>query len=370
VRVRHRFPTVVLPLLLFVLTSAVLSCAAPVETGPRTWIDWPPDGYQIAPGTTLSVMCHAYADQGVAELHLAVNGQPYTMAQPAVPGKQFVESRLEWKATDPGDYRLTVTSFETTGQASTPAHVTVTVVGEVPGLILTPPMVTTVVTQTLESPTVAPPTVSPLPTGTPRPPTATPPPSTATPPPPPPTIVSFEASRTQVLAGECVRLTWRVEGYATAIYFDGEGVTSPDSRDRCPMATRDFELRAEGPAGVDTATVQVNVTQPPSPTPDTQGPPAPSLVSPTGGTELPCDDVTLDWNPVSDASGIETYYVKVEREITPGNWQSAGGWTATGTQVTISLGCGISYRWAVRAEDGAGNAGPWSTWGQFGVTFG
>ncbi|NIN69109.1 MAG: hypothetical protein GTO63_31365 [Anaerolineae bacterium] len=364
-KVRHRFPKVVLPLVLLALIIGALSCATPVETGPRAWIDWPLDGYEVEPGSTVSVICHAFAQEGVAEVHLAVDRNPYRIGQPAQLGEQFVDVSIDWLATEPGVYLLSVTAFDTTGAASTPADVTVRVLGEVPTPLLTPTELATPVPP-IETP--PPPTASsPSPTGTALPPTASPPPATATPPPPPPTIVSFEASRTQVMAGECVRFTWRVEGYPTAIYFDGEGVTSPDSRDRCPTAAGDFELRAEGPTGVDTATVHVNVTQPPSPTPDTQGPSAPSLVSPTGGTELPCDDVTLDWNPVSDPSGIDIYYVKVEREITPGNWQTAGGSTATGTEVTRSLGCGISYRWSVRAEDGVGNVGPWSSWGQFGV---
>ena len=377
-RVRHRFSTTVLLLALLGLAAAVISCTS-AEVGPRAWIDWPTEGFETDVGTTVTVIAHAYAEAGVGEVRLEVDRQPYRLVSPDQAGEQFVDVSIEWLAGEPGMYLLSVTTFDVNGQASNPASVTVRVTGEGPGLMLTPSPLTTVVTTTLESPTVAPPTEAatetplpptatpPPPTGTRLPPTATPPPPTATP--PPPRIVSFEVSPPgQITAGECVRFDWRVEGSPTAIYFDGEGVTSPASMDVCPPATRDYQLRAVGPGGEDTESLTVVVIQP-SPTPkDTQGPPAPSVVSPTGGIEVDCDDVELDWNPVTDPSGIDIYYVKAEKETSPGTWQSAGGWTATDTQVTVSLECGLSYRWEVRAEDGAGNVGPWSSWGTFSVT--
>jgi len=367
---RHRSSTVILPLVLLGLVTAILSCA-PVEAGPRAWIDWPRDGFETTPGTTVTLIAHGYAEKGVGEVRLNVDTQPYRVVSPEQAGEQFVEVSMEWLADEPGTYLLSVTALDANGQASNPASVAVSVTGDRPGLTLTPTPLTTAVTMTVGSPTVAPPT------GTPEePPVATatsPPPTTGTPVPPtatplPPRIVSFEVNRSQITSGECVRFDWRIDGSPTAIYFDGEGVTSPDSRDRCPTATKEFELRAEGTGGGDTERLTVVVVQP-SPTPqDTEGPPAPSLVQPTGGIELPCDDVALDWNPVSDPSGINTYYVKVEK--TAGS-PEPGGWTTTNTQFTIPavwLECGQGYRWAVRAEDGAGNSGPWSSWGTFSVS--
>lgn len=364
---------VILPLTVLALTAGILSCA-PVQAGPRVWIDWPRDGHQVEVGTPLTVICHAYARDGLAEVQLTVNGEPYQLVAPAQAGEKFVEISLEWVPSEPGDYLLSLTSFDMNGETSIPASVSVTVPGEAATPVLTP----THITGTLPSPeTPLPPTQAPLPpTATPPPPpTATPPPTgmaqppTATPPPPPPTIVSFAANPPSVELGQCTTLTWAVEGVISSVWLDGEGVGDHDSRQRCPDAATSYTLRAQGPGGEVTASLTVQVTQP-SPTPDNQGPPAPALVSPTGGDTLGCGPVTLDWNPVSDPSGIGTYYVKWEREVTPGNWQSLGGQATTGTQVTISLDCGISYRWSVMAEDGAGNPGPWASWAEFGVTFG
>jgi len=47
----------ILPLGPLALTSAILYCA-PVETGPRAWIDWPLHGHEVEPGTTVTVISH------------------------------------------------------------------------------------------------------------------------------------------------------------------------------------------------------------------------------------------------------------------------------------------------------------------------
>ncbi len=371
---------VILPLVLLALTAGLLSCA-PVESGPRVWIDLPLEGAQFFPETTVTVTCHAFAEAGVAEIQLAVDGEPYRLGTPAQAGEQFVEVSMEWLATEPGSHVLSVTAFDVTGAATNPARVIVTVVGEAPRLMLSPTAMGTNVpptgtplppVETLPPTTgtsVAPTSTAP-PTGTPLPPTATPRPPTATPPPPPPTIVSFVASPPSVGTGECTTLSWAVEGVISAVWLDGDGVGDHDSRQRCPDETTTYTLRAQGPGGEDTATVQVNVTAPPSPTPDTQGPAAPGGLNPRGGEVQGCGAVTLRWNPVSDPSGIKTYYVKVEKVS---GTSKSGGWDTTDTELTIPatwLECGYQYRWAVWAEDGVGNVGPWSAWAEFSVTIG
>ncbi len=369
-RVRHRSSLLIVPLVLLGLAAAILSCA-PVETGPRAWIDWPRDGYETDVGTAVQVICHAYARGGVAEVHLAVDMQPYRVVTPDLAGEEFAEVNTEWFADEPGTYLLSVTAFDANGQASNPASVTVRVGGEEPRLILTPGAEETppLATQAPEQPTatmVLTETLPPPPTGTPLPPTATPLPPTPTP--PPPTIASFQANPPSVTAGDCTTLSWAVEGYISEVYFDGEGVGDHDSRQRCPDTTTTYTLRAVGPGGETTSDATVSVTEAPSPTPDTQGPPAPGGESPTGGAEVGCGAVTLSWNPGSDPSGIDMYYVKVEKVT--GTYKS-GGWMTTETDLTIAaawLECGDGYRWAVRAEDGAGNTGPWSAWAHFTVT--
>jgi hypothetical protein len=155
-----------------------------------------------------------------------------------------------------------------------------------------------------------------------------------------------------------------VEG-ATAVYLDGEGVVGHDSRDECPDQTTEYTLRAVGLGGETITTVTVSVTQPPV---DTEGPPAPSQISPVGGINLGCDppqDIfTLEWASVSDPSGIGRYHIAVQvRDGT--TWKDEKFLISVVTNVTTGLACSNVYRWHVRAVDGADNEGTWSGWAEF-----
>ncbi|MEW6403758.1 MAG: Ig-like domain-containing protein [Chloroflexota bacterium] len=105
----------------------------------------------------------------------------------------------------------------------------------------------------------------------------------------------------------------------------------------------------------------------PSPTPDTQGPPAPVIVMPAGNPILPCPpNVKLVWNAPSDPSGIASY--RVELQVKTTDWNTQKLWDpVTTTQVTATseVTCGGVYRWRVRATDGAGNVGQFSEWAEF-----
>jgi hypothetical protein len=146
-------------------------------------------------------------------------------------------------------------------------------------------------------------------------------------------------------------------------------VAGVGSHQTCPCTpethTLDVLLR-DGSHEARTLTIQVTgscVT----PTPDTQGPPAPRPLDPTGGVVLSCRaETTLSWGSVSAPSGITGYYVRLEE--TSGTPRPIGEWGPLGqTQLTVPVSCGYYYRWSVRAEDGAGNLGPWSSWATFGV---
>jgi hypothetical protein len=108
-------------------------------------------------------------------------------------------------------------------------------------------------------------------------------------------------ARQQITAGECVRFSWRVEGYPTEIYFDGEGVTSPDSGEKCPHETTTYTLLTKGPGGEDTASLTVQVTQPPE---DTEGPSISNVShSPQAAYCSKSDQVQISAR-VTDPSGV------------------------------------------------------------------
>jgi hypothetical protein len=182
---------------------------------------------------------------------------------------------------------------------------------------------------------------------------------------PPPAQVNFRVDRNNLTAGECTTLRWDVEN-ATAVYLNGAGVAGHDTQNICPANTTTYNLQVEAPGGNVDRSVTVTVSAPVDNTP----PPVPSPAVPANGLVIDCRATqTLAWTPVDDPGGIAGYYVKLERQVTANQWQSVRGWgPVNGKQVEADVQCGLIYRWAVRAQDGAGNYSNWSAWSQFSVS--
>lgn len=72
----------------------------------------------------------------------------------------------------------------------------------------------------------------------------------------------------------------------------------------------------------------------------------------------------MSWFAPNDESGIDHYEIEVQRHPGDNNWQAVGAspFSTSGTDQSVSVECGWTYRWRVRAEDGAGNVGDWSNW--------
>ena len=298
-----------LVLSLFALLGGTLSCAVQPGGGSRAWIDVPRDGAQITMGTAVFVTSHAYAHEGVAEMMLSVNGEPYRREPPLEAGASFTQITQQWLPEEPGDYLLQVTAYDTKGEVSNPATVWVRVVGEAtpvatetptPTLILTltptsPPLITPTFTSTslppitptftptlaptfipTPSPTLAPtatPTFTPVPT-----PTFTPlPPDTA-----PPSITSISASTDLIKEPPCEPNAVTI----SAQISDPSGVSSVELGYRVVSAMKSGALRTRA-------------------------------MSPAGGSTY---QVTLDWNalraswdPVPTTSGSALkYYIRAQ----------------------------------------------------------
>ena len=147
----------------------------------------------------------------------------------------------------------------------------------------------------------------------------------------------------------------------------------------CWVSDANVQVTAAGapPSTLNTADCMPVIPAPPTPTPapptntptpapsDTTPPPPPLRLSPADGyfSAGSCPTgVTLSWLQVNDPSGIDRYEWQMERlnPLTGGYEYFAGGSTSE-RSVGVSLGCG-KYRWRVRAVDGAGNNGAFSTW--------
>jgi RNA polymerase sigma-70 factor (ECF subfamily) len=211
-------------------------------------------------------------------------------------------------------------------------------------------------------------TPTPVPTRTHTP--TSPPTPTFTPTPLAPIIV-FTADANAVLAGTCTTVRWET-AHVQAVFFNGTGVVGTGSHQTCPCETETHVLDVLLPGGshdVRELTIQVTGSCVSPTPPDSQGPPAPSSLAPSDDVVLSCRrTATLSWYAPKDPSGIAGYYVRLERRVDRSTWEPVGSWgPLNDTQTDVPVSCGLGYRWSIRARDGAGNLGPWSSWATFGI---
>ena len=159
---------------------------------------------------------------------------------------------------------------------------------------------------------------------------------------------------------------------ATATAIAAMDTVTPGATPALPTATPYTTTPTGTPTGTPppthtpTVTPTPTVTHTPTPTatPDRVGPPAPRLSDPASGTVVLCASgeegrwVQLKWEGVSDPSGIQYYEASLAAiERSPYVYPSQ---FFTGVSANLFLPCGDTYRWQVRARDGAGNPGAWS----------
>jgi hypothetical protein len=363
----------VLKRIVFVLVSlasagGLISCVpvpgeeiAVAEVEPRAWIDFPRDGVSVPVGASVTIVSHAYAEDGVVEVLLSVNGVAYRRDPPTDAGDTLVEVRQEWVPTEPGSYILEVRAYDGAGEVSGSDSIAIRVTGDAaPTEVGSPtevPVATIVPTEVPEATATYVPTVTPVPTLVP---TDVPVP-TDTPPPPP--QVNFWVDDDSITAGDCTTLHWEVS-WTTYLEVNGTEVAGTGTWSVCPESTVTYTIHAEGPGGTVDQSLVVTV----SAAPDTTPPPVPSPQVPADELVVDCKSTqNLVWLPVEDPSGV-VYYVKLEQQIKAGEWSSVAGYgPLTDKQVEVDVSCGGIYRWAVRAEDGAGNISAWSEWYTFSV---
>ena len=116
--------------LIFVFCAVgTLACSEEVS-GPRAWIDFPLDQSTVPVGAPVSILSHAYARDGIAEVLLSVNGEAYRRNPPATPGESFSKVAHEWLPQQEGDYLLQVKTFSKNGESSNPATVKIKAFGK------------------------------------------------------------------------------------------------------------------------------------------------------------------------------------------------------------------------------------------------
>ena len=333
-------------LLLFTFLALFISACngfAP-EGGTFVWIDVPVDGLTVLMGEAVNIEGHAANPEGITQVEIWVDGD-LILTLDALPSEGNLNRfSTSWLPPGEGEYTIQAVALAGDGTASQPDSARVIVVGE-----------------DVEEPVVEFPDLDTTPT---------------------PTIfdetgpvVEFWADTTDITAGNCFTLFWHVENVASVIFGGVERDLDGSYKD-CICETLTYPLTVNYLDGTqEKFRITINVTgscEPSKPEPevDTKKPPAPTQTGPANGSTLgSCQSyVTLFWTGVTDKSGIAGYEVQAQRHSGDSNWKTAAGspWTGLGnTNVTISIECGWYYRWRVRAIDGAGNVGPWSSWWTF-----
>jgi len=116
---------------LLLLLASGLACGGRAErnqpaTPPVVRFLSPPAGTQTSVGRQLFLQARAFARSGVARVDFAVNGS--NVGSQNLGGSQRLQVATQaWTPSAAGDYTLTATAYDASGQASTPARVTITV---------------------------------------------------------------------------------------------------------------------------------------------------------------------------------------------------------------------------------------------------
>lgn len=330
----------------FITICLLAACSGEAPAGGTyAWIDAPVHDVAIPVGQVITIDGHASSVGGVSRIEIWIDADLFVSQDNPESTGNLVQFEHIWVPTEPGEYHIQLIAFSA-DSSSTPDNVTVHV-GVEPQLVAV---------LSADTPT-------PVSTFTPTPVSS---PSTC------------EASVTATQNANCrfgPGIVYDVVGYLlsgeTAL-IEGRNddssywwIQNPDNSGYCWMWDGLVETDC------DTSGVKV-VAAPPTPTPvsDTTPPPIPALTSPANGADLGCTSfATLAWGAVSDPSGIAGYKIEVQRHPGDNNWQSITGspMGATETNQTISVECGYTYRWRVRALDEAGNQSAWSDWFTFNI---
>uniref|UniRef100_Q01TD4 Allergen V5/Tpx-1 family protein n=1 Tax=Solibacter usitatus (strain Ellin6076) TaxID=234267 RepID=Q01TD4_SOLUE len=157
-----------------------------------------------------------------------------------------------------------------------------------------------------------------------------------------PSIASFTANPSGIVAGQSTNLLWTVTGAAGLSLDHGIGAVSGIGVTVTPGQTTTYTLTASNSAGSVTATVTVTV----SPAKDTQPPTAPALTSAVARSSL---EVDLAWTASTDNVGVTAYQILRDGAVL--GVVPASPLTYADTSVSPAS----TYTYALRAYDAAGN---------------
>jgi len=340
----------------FLFAVLLLAGCRSGSAGTHVWIDVPIHNLHLTDTQPIKIEGHAASPEGVSLVEVWVNGDLVESITPTTTSTTMTTFETTFTPTSPGEYVIQVIATGSDETASTP-DTAVVQIGEL--VVAVPvedeitPTPTPVITLT-PTPTQTPTEVVDDPTETPVP------------------VINYWADPTDITAGGCTTLYWEITN-VSRVEFGGTDQELSGSAYDCMCESQTYPLRVTYQDGTqETFRVTINVTgtcATDTPIPDTTPPDPPTLLKPVNGSTLTCTSSTiLRWEAASDPSGIDEYQVQVERHAGDNNWQTVSGSVFTGIEgleKPLSIWCGWTYRWRVRAIDGQSNVGDWSGWFTF-----
>lgn len=131
-------------LLLFAIAIFFVTVGCTEQTGtagPRVWIDTPRDNWSVPSGGPVTVVSHAYGQEGVADAVLFVDGAAYQRSSPTQSGP-FVEFTHQWSAAQEGNHYLQVKAYLPGGALGESESIRVRVIGKsTPTPVVSPPVI-------------------------------------------------------------------------------------------------------------------------------------------------------------------------------------------------------------------------------------
>ena len=219
------------------LIMALSACGAEessideLSEGPKTWIEYPPEGEVLAMGP-IPIVVYAANSSGIASIDINISGQalPAGQLSSLVGGDgTLVSTEVIWQPPAEGEYVIFASSGN--GAPTTLRFCVVNCNG-----------------QTDKTPPEA--TFTPLPTLAPDEPTRTPTPTATS------TAIStstsyskanveFWAAPPYINEGECTTLNWNVTGNFMAVYLEGNTVNASGSDQECPTQSYTYQLHVD-----------------------------------------------------------------------------------------------------------------------------
>lgn len=331
--------------ILVFLLMVLAGCGPSSSAGPYIWIDVPEDGLSFPEFQPISVQGHAAGGTSISRVELSIDGNLWTTIDEPLMENNLAAFQAEWLPEKPGTYLISAVAYGADGEAGSQdqARISIGMGTPTPADTATPTLTPT-------------PEISVTPTLT----------ETPTPTVLPPVTIMFWADSETIDAGDCTMLHWEVEN-AQQVLFGGQDQPETGSYQICLCRSETYTLTVVHDNTTESKQkVNINVE---GTCADTEPPPAPVQVVPADNLSIGCTaSQNLAWQPVSDPSGISQYQVQAQRHSGDGVWSEVSGSMFTeikDKQYTLTVSCGWTYRWRVRAVDGEDNLGPWSGWRQF-----